>query len=41
VLRLLLLCAAQAGRPKRLSVDEAKVLEAQWQDFGEQHRERV
>ena len=39
---MLLLCVGvthgvylQAGRPRRLSVDEAKLLESQWQDFGE------
>lgn len=25
----------EVGRPKRLTVDEAQQLEAQWQDFGE------
>lgn len=35
LLLLLTLCPLQAGRPKRLSVDEAKLLESQWQDFGE------
>jgi len=35
LLRPCVLFHPQAGRPKRLSVDEAKVLEGQWQDFGE------